>query len=241
MDRKFTPVSIAAAAILFMLMSCMTKAETPEMSGPETDDGWIAVKITGADKIFREGETALLSAETEYSGSDEIEYMWFIKDRQAGNNSDTLDIEASAYSQVPVRVIVKAGDLIAEDSVIVQWSGNEIKTGNGDKLPGSLIIASVSPDRFLVDGVMTEFTVRLSYSFPENLTADLKVIFNNGKDSSELRVNDRFSLKGGTGVYEFSVTAVPKNWEDDDFFIYLLLSVDGFNTGLSAKKVLEFK
>lgn len=241
MFRKSGLCLLSAFVISFVFLSCLTGPGFPETAGQQEEDIDIAVKISGAADILEEGETALLTAEIEYSGSEEIEYMWFEDGRQTGENSGSLSLNAAAYSQIPVRLIVKAGNLVAEDSVIVRWSGNGKMIPKSDNLPGSVIITSVDPDRFLVAGAATEFTVRLSYSFPANITADLKVIFNNGADSSDLRVHERYRLKGGTGEYEFKVTAVPVNWEEDDFYIFVLLSAEGCKTGLSARKVLEFR
>lgn len=220
----------------------MTGVELSGTAEQPDKDVYIEVNITGAGQAVKEGETVVLTADLDYNGDDEVEFMWFADNRQAGENSNSFSISSPAYSQLSVRIIVKAGKLIAEDSVIVQWSGNVEFSGNRENLPGSVMITSVSPDRYLVDGVRTEFTVRLSYSFPEGLSGDLKVIFNNGAKSTEFRVHDRISLPGGTGEHEFIITAVPVDWtETDDFFLYVLLSADGFKTGLSDRKVLEFR
>ncbi|MBN1646637.1 MAG: hypothetical protein JW874_01270 [Spirochaetales bacterium] len=229
----------AIALFLALFPACAGSNGALLYQDPPADDTVLKVSIEGNEGPFPAGGAAELRAGIEYNGHDNPEYLWFIENRQVGNGP-VLKLEGKAYRQAEVRLLVKAGVLLAEATARVQWVGAAAAPGDG-QLPGSVVISSVYPNRHLVDGQKTVFTVHISCSLPEDIQARVKVLFNNGSSADDYRIHYSDTISGGIGNYIFDVEAVPKYWgHRNDFVIFVMVSAGDYKTGLSDKLVLDF-
>jgi len=89
---------------------------------------------------------------------------------------------------------------------------------------GKVEIVSVEPDRDLVPGEETEFTVVVDYEFAGSEAAILYIGFNI-KDANWYRIVDEQVVQENAGRHTFKVKAVVKDWGDEaNFRVYVNIS-----------------
>jgi hypothetical protein len=93
--------------------------------------------------------------------------------------------------------------------------------------PGDAIsITSVTPNSGLSSGIVTAFVVGIEYTLASVDSGEVNVGFNTGEVGRYIMITGAKSLvTKGSGVHQFNVTAVPRDWGTaGDFSVYVNLS-----------------
>jgi len=108
----------------------------------------------------------------------------------------------------------------------------------------SVKILSVTPDTGLIDGVETDFTVKVEYSLATEEKCKLSIWFNSDSQNSYSHYGT-IEISKGKGNYTFeNITVIPKNWrsEGDEFGVSVtLLPLEGIFGLAWEEKVLSFE
>jgi hypothetical protein len=109
---------------------------------------------------------------------------------------------------------------------IAGCGGTETETTVETISKDGINITSVSPDKDLVDGVNTTFTVVVRYTLASTNSGELMIGFNTQEVGSFGMISSASKIVSkGTGEYKFIVKATVKDWgEEGDFEVYVNLS-----------------